>query len=86
MTKKIPTFNKIEDEATFWETHSIADYPLIPIDADELLEDLKSRHQKKENITFRLEPELMQRLKEKSKKAGVKYQTFVREWLWRAVA
>lgn len=84
--KKAPRFKTAEREAEFWERHSAADYQLFPTDVEEILEELKARHQEKRNVTFRLEPELMSRLKRKAKQVGVKYQTFVREWLWRAVA
>ena len=89
MTKKLkttPHFKTAEKEAEFWEKQSAADYALIPVDVSEVLNELKAKHQPKKNVTFRLEPELMDRLKQMSKKVGVKYQTFVREWLWRAVA
>ncbi len=82
---KIPRFKTPDQEAIFWESHSAADYPLIPTDVEEVLTELKARHQEKQNVTFRLEPELMKRLKRRAQRAGVKYQTFVREWLWRAV-
>ena len=89
MTKKLkttPHFKTAEEEAEFWEKQSAADYALTPVDVSEVLNELKAKHQPKKNVTFRLEPELMDRLKQMSKKVGVKYQTFVREWLWRAVA
>ncbi len=84
--KKIPHFKTAEQEAEFWEGHSAADYDLFPSDVDEVLDELRARHQEKQNVTLRLEPELMKRLKKKAERAGVKYQTFVREWLWRAVS
>lgn len=84
--KKVPRFQKSEQEAQFWESHSVSDYQLIPADIDEVLDELKAKHRVKQNMTFRLEPELMRRLKKRAKKSGIKYQTFVREWLWRAVA
>ena len=85
-TRKLPVFKNPEQEAEFWETHSAADYALAFVDVDEVVEDLKARHRPKQNVTFRLEPELMKRLRQKATKAGIRYQTFVREWLWRAVA
>lgn len=84
--EKIPVFKNAEQEAEFWDTHSAADYGLFPADADEILAELKAGHQQKRNVTLRLEPELMNRLRRKAQRMGVKYQTFVREWLWRAVA
>lgn len=83
--KKIPKFKLPEQEAEFWESHSVADYQLFPSDVEEILKELKSRAKPKRNVTLRLELELMNRLKKKAKSVGVKYQTFVREWLWRAV-
>ncbi len=75
-----------EKEAEFWETHSAADYHLAPVGVEEVLEELGAKHRQKRSVTLRLEPELMKRLKKLAHRAGVKYQTFVREWLWRAVA
>lgn len=83
--KRMPRFKTAEQEAEFWETHSAVDYRLISADPTEVLADLKRQHQKKKNVTLRLEPELMRRLKGRAKKVGVRTQTFVREWLWRAV-
>lgn len=82
----MPRFKTAEKEAEFWETHSAADYHLVPVDVDEVLNEMKARHRAKRNFTLRVESELMRRLKRKASRAGVKYQTFVREWLWRAVA
>lgn len=82
---KIPRFKTAEQEAEFWESHSAVDYCLVPADPAEVLADLRKHHQKKKNVTLRLEPELVRRLKGRAKKVGVRTQTFVREWLWRAV-
>ena len=82
---KMPQFKTVEQEAEFWESHSAANYHLASADPVEVLTDLKNRHRKKRNVTLRLEPELMKRLKSRAKKVGVRTQTFVREWLWRAV-
>lgn len=84
--KKVPQFKKPEEEAEFWENHRIVDYQLFPTDVDEVFNELRAKSSAKQSITFRLEPELMKRIKRRAKKSGVKYQTFVREWLWRAVA
>ncbi|MBI3540740.1 MAG: hypothetical protein HY073_01120 [Deltaproteobacteria bacterium] len=84
--KKVPHFKSVEREGEFWEGHSVSDYAVFPTDVDEILDELKMRHQEKQSVTFRLEPELMHKLKKRAKGIGVKYQTFVREWLWRAVA
>lgn len=84
--KKAPNFRDTDQEAAFWEAHSAADFNLQPVSVEEVLEELKARHQHKKNVTFRLEPELLKRLKKQAQKMGVKYQTFIREWLWRAVA
>lgn len=83
--KKIPPFKTAEEEAEFWGNHSLVDYQIVPADPEEVLAELRTRHQKKRNITLRLEPELMTRLKKRAKRVGVRTQTFVREWLWRAV-
>lgn len=84
--KKAPRFKTSEQEAEFWEKHSTADFDLLAVDPEEVMTELKAHHQAKQNVTLRLESELMRRLKKKAHRAGIKYQTFVREWLWRAVA
>jgi len=84
--KKVPRFKSAGQEGEYWETHSVADHQVAPVEMDEVLAELAARHRAKQNVTLRLEPELTKRLKKLAHRAGVKYQTFVREWLWRAVA
>jgi predicted HicB family RNase H-like nuclease len=76
--KKIPLFKTMQEEADFWDTHSINDYlPELKETRIEYLPKVK----KESNIVLRMEPELKKRLAALSRKKGITLSTLVRIWL-----
>ena len=75
---RIPTFNTIEEEAAFWDTHSIEEF------ADELepvtnVKFVKARQTKA--ITVRLEAETFEALHRAARARGVGPSTLTRMWI-----
>ena len=77
-SKKIPLFKSIQEEADFWDTHSINDY--LP-ELKETRIDYNPRVKKESNVVLRMEPELKKRLSALSRKKGITLSTLVRIWL-----
>ncbi|HXS15407.1 MAG TPA: CopG family antitoxin [Candidatus Saccharimonadales bacterium] len=77
-TKKntIPTFDNREDEAKFWETHSIADL------SDEL-KPVKVRFAKNlsQGITIRFDQPTLHKLREIASNKGLGPTTLARMWI-----
>ena len=76
---RIPTFTNVEDEAAFWDTHSLVEFE------DELEEVtdfvfVASRPRKK-GITVRLEEDTLASLTQKAREKGVGPSTLVRMWI-----
>jgi len=78
MNKKIPEFGSIQEEADFWDTHSINDY--LP-ELKETTVEYNPRIKKESNVVLRMEPELKKRLSALSRKKGISLSTLVRLWL-----
>jgi hypothetical protein len=75
---RIPAFTSIEEEAAFWDTHSIADFE------DELTVITDVRFVKarpKKGLTVRLEPETLAALSERAREKGVAPSTLARQWI-----
>jgi hypothetical protein len=72
----IPEFTSNEDEAAFWDTHSLADY------WDEF-RPVRVRFAKNlsRGITIRLDPETLLTLRERAKERGVGPTTLARMWI-----
>ena len=75
---KIPKFASEQEEAEFWDTHSITDYldELTPVDVTVV--DARPR---KEQISLRLDRETITRLKALARQRGIGYQTLIRMWV-----
>lgn len=76
--KKIPLFKSIQEEADFWDTHSINDY--LP-ELKETRIEYSPKVKKESNVVLRMEPELKKRLSALSRKKGITLSTLVRIWL-----
>ncbi|MCE5222569.1 BrnA antitoxin family protein [bacterium] len=76
--KKIPLFKSIQEEADFWDTHSINDY--LP-ELKETRIEYRPKVKKESNVVLRMEPELKKRLSALSRKKGITLSTLVRIWL-----
>lgn len=73
---RIPEFKNIEEEARFFETHSISDY------LDEF-KPIKVRFAKNlsEGLHIRLDPETLTKLRIEAKEKGIGPTTLVRMWV-----
>lgn len=72
----IPTFNTREEEAKFWETHSISD-------VSHELKPIKARFSKNlsEGLHIRLNEETLTKLRKQAKNKGIGPTTLVRMWI-----
>lgn len=73
---RIPEFKNREEEARWWETHSLADYQ------DEF-KTVKARFAKNlsEGLHIRLDPETLTKLRVEAKEKGIGPTTLVRMWV-----
>ncbi len=74
--KNIPEFKSREEEAKFWDTHSLADY------WDEA-EPVRVRFGKNlsQGITIRFDPESLFRLRQHARQKGIGPATLARMWI-----
>lgn len=78
MTKKIPNFKNHQEEAEFWDTHSLADY------WDQFKEfDLVVNLQKpkKESLILRINSDMKKKLAKIAKQKKISVSTLSRLWL-----
>jgi hypothetical protein len=87
MKNKLPLFKSAEDEARFWDTHSVADYWDQMKETDEVFvlspgiaHRIRERSRRKA-VSLRLAYWEIDRSKEIAKKKKVPYQSLIREWL-----
>lgn len=75
-SSKIPTFSNREEEAKFWETHSIAEF------TDEL-KPVTARFAKNlsEGITIRFDRPTLDKLRKLAHKKGIGPTTLARMWI-----
>ncbi len=73
---KIPKFKNYEEEAHFWDTHSIADFKRELKKAD-----VKVKIPLKMTFTVRLDPKTVKELDSVAKEKGVGPRTLARMWL-----
>lgn len=75
-TSKIPQFRNREEEARFFETHSIADF-------QNELKPIKVHFAKNlsEGINVRLDPNTLTKLRQEAKEKGIGPTTLVRMWI-----
>jgi predicted DNA binding CopG/RHH family protein len=71
----IPPFKSIEEEAQFWDSHSVVG----EIDEGTLVGFHRSR--KSGSLTVRLQPDDIQRIREEASQLGVGPTTLVRMWI-----
>lgn len=85
--KKLPHFKSAEDEAKFWEKHSLTDY-LAELEevadlfvlAPSLAKGIRERA-KKRLISIRLANWEIEKSKQIAKRKHVPYQSLMREWI-----
>ncbi len=74
----IPEFKNIEEEAKFWDTHSITDFEDETEDVDIVWEADKPRN---ETLVLRVQKGFKDRLKKTARKKGLNASTLARMWL-----
>lgn len=75
---KIPTFKTREEEAKFWDTHSLADYWDEFKDVDIVVELQKP---KDETLVLRLQKNMKDKLDKTAKRKGLSVSSLARMWL-----
>ena len=74
---KLQNFSTLDEEAEFWETHSLTDY------LDEL-EDVDFHVEGTPEDTYlaiRVTPDIITALREVAEKRGISLQSLLREWI-----
>jgi len=72
--KLIPHFESEAEEIEFWDEHDLEEFDWEP--ADDIV--LAIKPERKQPVTFRLEPSVVTQLKEVAGRAGIGYQTLMR--------
>ena len=76
----IPTFNTVEEEAAFWDTHSTTEFE----DEFEEAPDVQfvvSRAKGKRGITVRLEEDSLEAIRREAREKGIGPSTLIRMWV-----
>jgi predicted DNA binding CopG/RHH family protein len=75
---QLPKFTSEREEAEFWDTHDSTDFlsDTEPVD----LTFVDARPAKKQ-ISLRLDPEAIDKLKAIARRKGIGYQTLIRMWV-----
>lgn len=73
---RIPSFNNVEEEAAFWDTHDVTDY----LDESQPAE-LTVGPELAEKLTLRLERDDREALRRRAKRLGIGPSTLARMWL-----
>jgi hypothetical protein len=76
MTKKIPKFKSLEEEAAFWDTHSFADY----WDEGKMIDLDFSPGPKRAVIHVKVAKSLKDRIEEISKAKHISVSSLIRMW------
>ena len=75
---RIPNFKTKEEEATFWDTHSLSDYWDEFEDVDIVFELQKP---KEETLIVRLQKDLKEKLEKTARSKGLNISALARMWL-----
>lgn len=74
---RIPTFTSNEEEAKFWDTHSVTDFEDELEDVDIVVDLAKPRN---ETLVVRLQKKMKDRLELVATKKGINVSTLARIW------
>ena len=74
---RIPKFKNIEEEAKFWDTHSVTDFEDETEDVDIVVELAKPRD---ETLVVRLQKNMKNKLERIAAKKGINISTLARIW------
>ncbi|MFH1039435.1 MAG: CopG family antitoxin [PVC group bacterium] len=72
----MPKFRSLPEESEFWDKQDVTDY----FDFDNPV-DVEIRIPKKKMVTLRMEPELIDGIKELARQKRKRYQPMIREWI-----
>lgn len=75
---KIPEFKNIEEEARFWDTHSITDFEDETEDVEIVWEVEEPRD---ETVVLRVQKGVKESLKRAARRRGLNVSTLARMWL-----
>lgn len=75
---RIPKFKTLEEEAKFWDTHSITDFEDETQDVDIVFELSKPRE---ETLILRVQKDLKEKLARVARKKGLNVSSLSRIWL-----
>ena len=78
---KVPKFKSVKEERKFWDSHESTNY----LDDFEEAKDVVFVRPKKQVISLRLEPQIINKLKELADKEGLPPTTYVRMLIIRAI-
>ena len=78
---KVPKFKNLKEERKFWATHESTDY----LDDFEDTKDVVFVRPKKQVISLRLEPQIINKLKELADKEGLPPTTYARMLIIQAI-
>jgi len=73
---KLPNFSTLEEEAEFWEGHSLTEYMDELEDADLQVEGSEDAY-----LTIRVTPDVITTLREMTRKRKASLQGLLREWI-----
>lgn len=77
---KIPYFNSEEEEARYWETHSVTNH-LDELKAVEEEVEITVPPRKKRLITIRMDEDALNAVRVIAEDMRIPYQTLIRSWL-----
>ena len=78
---KVPKLKNVKEERQFWDSHESTDY----LDDFKETKDVVFVRPKKQVVTLRLEPQVINKLKELADKEGLPPSTYVRMLIIRAI-
>jgi predicted DNA binding CopG/RHH family protein len=78
---KVPKFKNVKEERQFWDSQESTDY----LNDFKETKDVVFVRPKKQVVTLRLEPQLINKLKELADKEGLPPSTYVRMLIIRAI-
>lgn len=81
MKKKIPDFKSPEEEAEFWEEHSVMEF----VGEEEVSDFLRLGGNKSVVVTLRMEPLVREQTRRIAGDLGKSYQTLMREWIYQGL-
>ena len=77
-TSRIPKFTSLDEEAKFWDTHSVTDFEDELEDVEIVVELAKPRD---ETLVLRIQKNMKERLERIAHKRGLNISTLSRIWL-----